>query len=44
MFIYREINILMEKLNMNIPEKLATQDTQDEVKQNKNTTYYVLSE
>ena len=24
------------------PEKLATQGTQDEIKQNKNTTHYVL--
>ena len=24
------------------PEKLATQETQDEEKQNKNTTHYVL--
>jgi hypothetical protein len=34
----------MGQLKMNIPEKLATYDTQDEVKQNKNTTHYVLSE
>ena len=27
---------------MDIPEKLATQDTQAEDKQNKNTTEYVL--
>ena len=27
---------------MENPEKLATQDTQDEEKQNKNTTQYVL--
>jgi hypothetical protein len=27
---------------MDNPEKLATQGTQDEVKQNKNTTQYVL--
>ena len=27
---------------MDNPEKLATQDTQDEEKQNKNTTQYVL--
>ena len=27
---------------MNNPEKLATYDTQDEEKQNKNTTQYVL--
>ena len=28
--------------NMNNPEKAATQGTQDEEKQNKNTTQYVL--
>ena len=27
---------------MNIPEKLVSYDTQDEEKQNKNTTQYVL--
>ena len=30
------------KLKMDNPEKLATQGTQDEEKQNKNTTQYVL--
>ena len=36
------MKINIRKYRLDNPEKLATYDTQDEAKQNKNTTQYVL--